>query len=258
MTTIVRDQIFISYSHLDQKRVNWLEKLQRYLKVFKQLDVWDDRRIPPGSEWREQIVQAINRAKVAVLLVGPGFLGSDFITTHELPPLLNAAKLEGVKIFPLVIGYCPYRQSELEPFQAFNDPDMPLEALRGHEQNRILNDISIAIGKALNEDSQLSVQKDNDGLKFAEYINFPFPKRYNKFFEGRDDIFEQITEKFKRDNLAILSGLGGIGKTSIAIEYANKHNSDYKIILWMSANSEDSEKFLKSSFDDIEIGRAHV
>jgi TIR domain len=153
MANVIRDQVFISYGRADQSPIDWLSKLQLHLGLFKRqgvVDVWDDKRIETGSQWQEQIKQAIERAKVAVLLVGPGLLGSKFISEHELPPLLQAAETEGVKIFPLIVGYCGYKKSELEPFQAFNDPDHPLEALLPAEQNKILRDLAAAIEEAFN------------------------------------------------------------------------------------------------------------
>jgi hypothetical protein len=46
----------------------------------------------------------------------------------------------------------------------------------------------------------------------------------------------------------VLHGLGGIGKTQLAIEYIRKHKEKYTAILWLNANDEDS---LRLSFRDI-------
>jgi hypothetical protein len=46
----------------------------------------------------------------------------------------------------------------------------------------------------------------------------------------------------------ILHGLGGIGKTQLAIEYIRRHKEKYTAIFWVNANDEDS---LKLSFRDI-------
>jgi hypothetical protein len=45
-----------------------------------------------------------------------------------------------------------------------------------------------------------------------------------------------------------LYGLGGIGKTQLAIEYIGRHEEKYTAIFWLNANDQDS---LKLSFRDI-------
>jgi hypothetical protein len=46
----------------------------------------------------------------------------------------------------------------------------------------------------------------------------------------------------------VLYGLGGIGKTQLAIEYVRQHKEKYTAIFWLNANDED---FLRLSFRDI-------
>ncbi len=46
----------------------------------------------------------------------------------------------------------------------------------------------------------------------------------------------------------VLHGLGGMGKTQLAITYARRHKEKYTAIFWLNANDEDS---LKLSFRDI-------
>lgn len=146
--------LFISYGHGDIKSINWLERLKLYLAPLRRretIDIWDDTRIGTGSEWRHEIKTALDQTTAAILLVGPAFLASDFIADEELPHLLAASKKRGIKIYPLVIGYCGYKQSALEPYQSFNNPDKPLEALPESEQNRLLNEISLAVDRDLRQ-----------------------------------------------------------------------------------------------------------
>ena len=73
------------------------------------LSVWDDRRIRTGTDWNEQIRQAAERAKVAVLLISADFLASDFIINEEIPLLLERRDAEGLEIFPLLIKPCGWQ-----------------------------------------------------------------------------------------------------------------------------------------------------
>ena len=76
---IDRRELFISYSHKD---LYWLQRLRVYLKPLEKqysLERWDDSRLQAGDLWREEIKQALARAKVALLLVSSDFLASDFI-----------------------------------------------------------------------------------------------------------------------------------------------------------------------------------
>jgi hypothetical protein len=64
-----------------------------------------------------------------VLLVSPDFLASDFIAENELPVLLEAARKEGVKILWIAVRYSNYRDTEIEQYQAINNPLNPLDSL---------------------------------------------------------------------------------------------------------------------------------
>ncbi|MGF1536377.1 MAG: COR domain-containing protein, partial [Elainellaceae cyanobacterium] len=137
-TRQVRDKVFISYSNKDRE---WLEKLQPFLKPLERngaIATWDDTQIQPGTPWREEIDAAIASAKVAVLLLSQNFLASDFIAENELPPFLDAAEREGLKIVVIPIGYCTYEESEVGKYQAMHPVDQPLSSLSEPEQEAAL------------------------------------------------------------------------------------------------------------------------
>src|SRR5438046_3066350 len=67
---------------------------------------------------------------------------------------------------------------------------------------------------------------------------FNVPDR-NPFFTGRDVALHGLRDRFtsasKHAHVQVLYGLGGIGKTQMAIEYAHRHRKDYAFIWWMPA-----------------------
>jgi len=144
--------LFISYSRADMDERDWLGRLRRYLAPYRRaetVDVWDDSRIATGADWRAAIAEALGRAAAAVLLVGPGFLASDFVMEYELPTLLDAARKRGLQVFPVVVGYCGYQATALERYLAANAPEHPLESLEPAEQNRILNEVAFKVDRSL-------------------------------------------------------------------------------------------------------------
>ena len=125
-----REGVFISYSNEDRA---WLDRLKTMLAPFtrrKKISVWDDTWIKPGYDWREEIERALASAKVAVLLVSPDYLASDFIAEHELPLLLRrAAEKDGLIIIWVAVRHAAYRETPLWNYQAVNDPGRPLNSL---------------------------------------------------------------------------------------------------------------------------------
>src|SRR5437588_2562977 len=65
----------------------------------------------------------------------------------------------------------------------------------------------------------------------------------NPFFTGREEVLNQLQKGLREENAVALShpqgisGLGGIGKTQTAIEYAYRYHSDYHAVFWLKADS---------------------
>ena len=67
---------------------------------------------------------------MAVLLVTPNFLASDFIHEHELCPLLKSAEGDGVQVLWIPLRASSYHLSPLKDLHALIPPDKPLEQMK--------------------------------------------------------------------------------------------------------------------------------
>jgi len=144
-----RDQLFISYSHVDRQWVDRLQTMIRPLVRSHGLRLWDDSQIQPGDKWREEIETALAAAKVALLLVSSDFLASEFVTNSELPQLLTAEEEEGLRILWVPLRPSLVRRTPIDAYQALLDPGRPLAAMNPVEQEQALVKIAFAIEKAL-------------------------------------------------------------------------------------------------------------
>lgn len=64
---------------------------------------------------------------------------------------------------------------------------------------------------------------------------------YNPFFIDREGMLEQLYEALKHGEAGlvhpqVINGLGGIGKTQIAVAYAYLHSHSYEAVLWVNAS----------------------
>lgn len=123
--------VFISYSHLDEKP---MKELLTHLKPYVRsgsVKPWSDEQISPGLKWLAEIQAAREKSSVAVLLVSPDFLASDFIHDHERGPFLKRAEEGGAKILWVQIRASSYKETPLKDYQAVvSPPGKPLAEMR--------------------------------------------------------------------------------------------------------------------------------
>ena len=237
MGTVERNRVFISYSHKDEE---WLKKLQEVLAPDIRNDrvtAWSDTQIDPGDPWFDKIIEAIDQARVAVLLVSPNFLASDFILKEELPRLIAAVD-DGLTILwiPLFGSFddqeIKERLKPISTYQAVIDPKMPLSQREPNDQISALVKVCNKISKILNPDKGI-------------IRNLPFLSLGN-LFKGREKELDKLDEHLRKHGAAAItqpkaiSGLGGIGKTRLAVEYAWRRHDEFNAFLFVKADTPSS------------------
>jgi hypothetical protein len=163
-------QIFISYSHQDKPFRDALEiNLKPYLRAGS-IASWSDQQIAPGSQWLPEIESALANCKIAVPLVSPDFLASDFIHDRELGSLLKKAKEGGVKILWVPVRDSAYKVTALNNYQAAHDPGNPLAKMTEAERDSAWVTVCEKIEKAVSE-VETAEAISNVKLKLGEQLS---------------------------------------------------------------------------------------
>lgn len=88
---------------------------------------------------------------------------------------------------------------------------------------------------------ETSQMEEDTSLICSTLWNVPY--RRNPLFTGREDILEHLHTLLHSGNRVALtqvqaiSGLGGMGKTQTAIEYAYRHREEYRAVFWCRAET---------------------
>jgi DNA-binding response OmpR family regulator len=96
-------EIFVSYSHRDEKL---REELEKHLAVLKRQGVvraWHDRLITPGGDFLRVIDQEMERSDLIILLISPDFLSSDFCYGREMERALERHQSGEAVLIPVIL-----------------------------------------------------------------------------------------------------------------------------------------------------------
>src|SRR5947199_141348 len=102
--------------------------------------------------------------------------------------------------------------------------------------------IASGIRRALEDLSLLTASAPRAAL--PAIWNIPYPR--NPFFLGRESALEQLRHHLYAGQTTALSqpqaisGLGGIGKTQLALEYAYRYGHNYQAVFWTRADDREA------------------
>ena len=102
--------VSIFYSRKDQPLKNRLVTHLGVLQKEGLFSLWYDRCTDPGDDWFPAIEQAIADSNIALLMISADFLDSDFIRREEVPRLLERRQEEGLRVLPIIVGPCSWRE----------------------------------------------------------------------------------------------------------------------------------------------------
>ena len=229
---MTKPTVFISYSHRDER---WKDLLRSHLGVLEQtgrITVWDDRQIDGGEEWYPEIVAAMERAAVALCLISPDFLKSDFINKEEIPHLIKRRENEGMILLPVLVRPCLWEIVDwLSPIQMLPRDDKSISADFRDNEDTPLKQVAKRVFEIVdNPDYQPPVPPSPHWPKLPEdRISIErLPKTGSEVF-GRAEKLALLDEAWKCEAIHIVSFVawGGVGKSALVNKWVAQTEEDH-------------------------------
>jgi tetratricopeptide (TPR) repeat protein len=223
--------VFISYSHKDEA---WKDRLVIHLRALEQagrITIWDDRRIDGGDKWYNEIEQAMGQAAVAVCLISPDYLASDFINKEEIPYLLKRYERDGMLLLPVLITQCLWEDIEwLKPIQMLpRDGKSIAEDFAGKE-NIAFKQVAQHVSRFLDQTYQPPAPPPPrwPALPEENIYTERLPVTGAELF-GRQKEMELLDQAWQSDRTHIVSlvAWGGVGKTTLLNKWLERMAADH-------------------------------
>jgi hypothetical protein len=111
-------EVFYSYAHEDERLHNQLEKHLSILKRTGVITGWHDRKIVAGHDWKNEIDEHLNSAKVILLLISADFLASDYCYGIEMERALQRDEAGEARVIPVILRDVDWKDAPFRKLQA--------------------------------------------------------------------------------------------------------------------------------------------
>ncbi|MCK4343212.1 MAG: TIR domain-containing protein, partial [Phycisphaerae bacterium] len=237
--------VFISYSHRDE---TWKDRLLPQLRALEQagkLTVWDDRKIDAGATWYPEIEHAMNRATVAVLLISPDYLASQFCVKEEVPHLLKRRRAEGLVVIPVLIRPCVFEAIDwLSPIQMLPRDGKAVAADYADNYDVVFADVARRVLAAVSALAPMRADVKTADAVAAEAPAEETPPQWPPLPDdavditrlpvtgaelfGRQSELKRLDEAWETDESNVLSFVawGGVGKSTLVNRWLDRLGAD--------------------------------
>jgi tetratricopeptide (TPR) repeat protein len=231
--TTASPHFFISYTGADVAWAEWVAQTLEDAGYQTVLQAWDFR---PGDNFIQRMDQALAEADRVVAVLSPAYFVSEY-SRDEWTAALIRAHGEDDRLLPVRI-----EAVELPPLLA-NRVYLDLVGLEEQAAaERLLAGVQPGRAKPEGRRRFPGGQARPGGVSFPgrRPAIFGVPARKPHFL-GRGELLKAVRGTLQARpaeaavQASVVHGLGGAGKTQLAIEYAHRYAADYDLIWWVPA-----------------------
>jgi tetratricopeptide (TPR) repeat protein/transcriptional regulator with XRE-family HTH domain len=212
---------------------------------------WERGESLPRSFYRQALAEIFGKSVEALGLTTDAaspLLQPPVISDDQLPRAMQDTSESPPAKFPRVDGgeYLPRFIQEYVTGETMPQPNLPSNQTLSQVWDALPRPNVLVTDQAENLNHYHSTGlSDGPGSSTPSAEVWTVPYRQNRFFVGREALLECISAAFSSwealtTPVVVLSGLGGVGKTQTAPEYAYRSLERYQAIFWINASSQET------------------
>jgi hypothetical protein len=227
----VPSDVFVTYAEQDRMWAEWIAH-QVAAAGFTVIRQGSD--LLPGADVRSEVARAVGAATCTVVVLTPDYVESpNAMLTWDTALDRDPSGQQGLLLPILVTDYRP---------QGVFAARVPVN-LAGLNADQAREELLASLQEPISGSSERPGPVDvQEGPRFPgeePKVFHQVPLR-NPNFVGRDAVLLELRDRLARSSTAAvlpqaLHGLGGVGKTQVAAEFAHRFAADYDLVCWVPA-----------------------
>jgi tetratricopeptide (TPR) repeat protein len=224
---------FISYNSQDDRWAQWIAWELEEAGYSVVVQAWD---FAPGSNFVLEMQKAAVSATRTIAVLSPDFVRSAFAqpewaAAFAKDPTGNERRLVPVRVAPVeVTGLL----AQIVHVDLVGTSESDAKARLLSAAHRAQGDPAESRHKPV----------ERPGFPGRATLPAPFPNelpdvwqvpRASRGFHGRNELLARITTTLTREPVVILTGLGGSGKSRLALKYIHDLRASYDVVYWVRA-----------------------
>jgi len=219
---------FLNFNSSDIEWAEWTASILENAGYTVFTHSWDSGL---ESNFLKDLEHHASQAKGVIILLSPDYLDMPCSVNDWFVALETISEKKERNLLSIKIGNCSFYSLLLETTYFID-----LVGLKRREaENLLIQAIELCISMVPQQQEKNEEKRFRFIKGLPRYFNVPYLKNQN--FWGRESILVKIRSTLTSDNeqksKIVIHGIGGVGKTHIAVEYAYRYADNYDIIWWV-------------------------